>query len=398
MPLSDFACKNAAPTDKPYRLTDRGDGLTLEVRPSGSKLWRLRYRLAGKANLYAIGAYPTVSLHDARKATDDARALIAKGVNPALHRKATVRAKIAEGENTFGTVARDWKNANAPHWSPRYAAQIERFFKKDILPSVGTLPITDVGAKHVKDCILKVADRSPTTAVAVRQTISAIFDFAIEEGRATENPTDRLRRRKGAKPLIKLNETKNSRPLTPDEIQNMLAALAEYGGSPLTVIAMKLKLLTFTRTEELVAAEWSEVNFEKAEWLLPAHRMKMRRIHLVPLSRQAVEILRELRSYTGKSKFLFPNLKSAQKHMSISTLNAALKRMKIANFSAHGFRSTASTILNEKKFRSAAIEMQLAHAKKDKVEGAYNHAQYTEERKEMMQAYADLGSGLIAKT
>jgi integrase len=317
-----------------------------------------------------------VSLQDARKATDGARDLKAKGINPALHCKATVRAKIAEGENTLGTLARDWQKSNAPHWSPRYAAQIERFLKKDIVPSVGKLPITDVSAKHVKDCILKVADRSPTTAIAVRQTISAIFDFAIEEGRATENPTDRLRRRKGAKPLIKLPETRNSRHLTTDEIKAMLAALAEYGGSPLTVLAMKLKLLTFTRTEELVAAEWSEIDFEKAEWTLPAHRMKMRRIHLVPLSLQAVEILRELHSHTGKARFLFPNLKSAQNHMSISTLNAALKRMKIANFSAHGFRSTASTILNEKKFRSAAIEMQLAHAKNDKIEGAYNHAQW----------------------
>ncbi|MBB3993770.1 integrase [Sulfitobacter undariae] len=396
-PLTNVRCQNAAPADKPYRLTDRGDGLTLEIRPNGSKLWRLRYRLAGKANMFAIGAYPTVSLQDARRATDAARDLIAQGINPALHRKASVRAKIAEGENTFEAVAEDWKAKNAPDWSPRYAAQIERFLRKDIVPSVGRFPIKDVGTRQVKDAVLKVASRSPTTAVAVRQTISAIFDFAIEEDRATQNPTDRLRRRKGAKPLIPLPETKSSRHLSIEEIQGMLTALASYGGSPLTVIAMKLKLLTFTRTEELVAAEWDEINFETAEWVLSEHRMKMRRTHLVPLARQSVELLRELHSHTGSGRFLFPNIKSAQKHMSISTLNAALKRMNVKGFSAHGFRSTASTILNERNYRSDVIEMQLAHVEMNKVRKAYNHAQYLEERKAMMQDYADLISNQSTK-
>ncbi|MCX6846048.1 MAG: tyrosine-type recombinase/integrase [Verrucomicrobia bacterium] len=389
MPLTDTKIRNTKPADKLLKLAD-GGGLHLEVRPNGSRLWRYRYRIDGKENLFAIGQYPAVSLAEARVERDAAKVLVKKGMHPSHSRHVERMSTKSANANTFEFVANEWISKKGPQWSPYYRSQVETFMKVDVFPHIGRLPIRNVTAAHLLEVIRKIEGRgAATVAVLVRQWSSAIFRYAVATLRADGDPAAALR---GA---IHKPRTEHRIPLSREQIVAFKAQLDRYGGYRTTVIALSLMLLTFVRTAELRKAEWTEFDLDNAEWRIPAHRMKMRNPHIVPLSVEAVDLLKELRNYTGGSGFLFPNYRRPADCMTATTLNRALERMgfngkESMGFSAHGFRATASTILNELGYRPDVIERQLAHAERNKVRASYNHAEYMQQRREMMQTWADL--------
>lgn len=401
MPLTDAKIRNTKPEAKPVKLVD-GGGLYLEVRPSGAKLWRYRYRIAGKENVFAVGEYFNdkrgghVSLDEARSERDKARALVKRGIHPAHHRQAERLATHAENANTFEAVALEWIAKKKPGWTPYYLRQVERFMQADVFPKIGKLPIRSVTAAHLLEVVKLIEGRgAETVAVLVRQWASAIFRYAVATLRADSDPAAAL---KGA---IHRPKVEHHKPMTRDQIGDFVKALDGYAGYRTTVIALRLMLLTFVRTVELRGAEWSEFDLDRAEWRIPAERMKMREPHTVPLSWQAVELLRELHTYTGGRTFLFPNYRNPKGCMTATTLNRALERMGFngkdsIGFSAHGFRATASTILNETGFRPDVIERQLAHAERDKTRASYNQAEYMPERVAMMQQWADMVDSIAA--
>lgn len=395
MPLTDAKIRNTKPGEKPIKLTD-GGGLHLEVRPTGAKLWRYRYRLAGKENVFAVGEYFNdkrsghMSLDDARGERDKARVLVKQGIHPARQRKAERLATHAENANTFEAVAREWMAKKQQGWTPYYLRQVERFLQADVFPHVGNLPIRNVTAAHLLEIVRRVERRgAATVALLVRQWASAIFRYAVATLRADVDPAAALR---GA---IHRPKVVHRKPMTRDQVGDFVKSLAGYAGYRTTVIALRLMLLTFVRTVELRAAHWTEFDLDRAEWRIPAERMKMRHAHIVPLSRQAVALLRELHTLTGGRTLLFPNQRDPKACMTATTLNRALERLGFngkdsIGFSAHGFRATASTILNEIGFRPDVIERQLAHAERNKVRASYNQAEYLEERRVMMQQWADM--------
>ncbi|MGD8617300.1 MAG: tyrosine-type recombinase/integrase [Gammaproteobacteria bacterium] len=407
MPLTDAKIRNTKPAAKPIKLTD-GGGLYLEVRVTGKKLWRYRYRIAGKENVFAVGEYSTApngetpeeaetrrkggcfTLAEARYERTKSRALVKQGIHPAHHRQAERLASHAANANTFQAVAREWIAKKRPGWTAYYSRQVERFLDADVFPYIGNLPIRNVTAAHLLEIVRRVEGRGAgTVAVLLRQWISAIFRYAVATLRADSDPAAAL---KGA---IHRQRPEHRKPLNRAQIAEFLTALDSYGGYRTTVIALRLALLTFVRTVELRAACWAEIDLEHAEWRIPAERMKMREPHIVPLSRQAIELLNELHTYTGGRNYLFPNYRNPKTFMTGTTLNRALERMGFngngsIGFSAHGFRATASTMLNELGYRSDVIERQLAHKERNKVRASYNQAEYLKERRVMMQQWADL--------
>ena len=395
MALTDAKIRNARPAGTPLKLTD-SRGLYLEVRPSGAKLWRYRYRIAGKENVFAIGEYLNdkrmghVSLDEARGERDKARVLVKEGVHPAHRRQTQRMAQVAEAANTFEGVAREWIAKKKPAWTAYYMRQVERFLEADAFPYIGNLPIRSVTAAHLLEIVRRVEERgAETVALLVRQWCSAIFRYAAATLRADGDPAATL---KGA---ITRPKIAHSKPLSRDQIAAFVKALDGYAGYRTTVIALRLKLVTFVRTIELRAAEWPEIDLERAEWRIPAERMKMRESHIVPLSRQALELLRELHMLTGGQRWLFPNHRRPATCMTATTLNRALERMGFngkgsIGFAAHGFRATASTILNEAGYRPDVIERQLAHKERNKARASYNQAEYLGERRAMMQQWADM--------
>lgn len=395
MPLTDAKIRNTKPTEKSVRLTD-GAGLYLEVRPTGAKLWRYRYRIAGKENLFAVGEYFSdkrpghVSLEDARRERDKARVLVKQGIHPAHHRQTERLAIHAENANTFEGVAKEWIAKKKQGWTPYYLNQVERVLSTDVFPYIGSLPIRHVTAAHLLEIVRRVEGRgAETVAMLIRQWASAIFRYAVATLRADSDPAGAL---KGA---IHRPKVVHRKPLSRSQIAGFVTALDAYAGHQTTVIALRLMLLTFVRTIELREALWREIDFDRSEWRIPAERMKMREPHIVPLSWQAIELLRELHNLTGGRDTLFPNCRNPKTCMTGTTLNRALERMGFngkgsIGFSAHGFRATASTLLNEIGFRSEVIERQLAHAERNKVRASYNQAEYLEERRAMMQEWADL--------
>ena len=397
MPLSDAKIRNAKHTEKPQKLTD-GGGLYLEVRPSGAKLWRYRYRIAGKENIFSIGEYPAVGLSDAREQHRKARGLVEQGTHPAHHRQAERLATYSANENTFEVVAREWISKKGINWSPYYRSQIENFLTADMFPYVGKLPIRNVTAAHLLKILQRVEERGANSvALLLRQWSSAIFRYAVATLRADTDPAAALI---GA---IHRPKVKHHKPLSRQDITDLAKGLDEFGGYRTTVIAIRLMLLTFVRTGELRKAEWPEFDLERAEWRIPKERMKMDELHIVPLSHQAVELIRELQTYTSGRRWLFPNYRNPQMCMCSTTINRALERMGLngkdsIGFSAHGFRATASTFLNESGYRSDVIERQLAHAERNKVRASYNQAEYMEERRSMMQDWADMVDTIMAET
>lgn len=411
MPLTDTRIRNAKPKDKPYKLTD-SKGLHIEIRPTGAKLWRYRYSLPGTRrdgtpglveNVYAMGDYcqppagETPEQAEARRAADQytleearqerlrLRGLVKRGIHPVEHRRTNKLQRQTEGANTFEAIAREWLERNKPHWSDRYYKRVRSVLEREVFPGIGALPIRDVTAAHLLPLMQTVAKRgAEVVAVNVRVYCGAIFAYAVTTLRADGDPTIVLRR------AIKVPDTKHKTPLTKEQIAELLKKLQSDTGA-FTKYAMRLLLLTWVRPSEIRGAEWSEFDLDAAEWRIPAARMKMRELHVVPLSTQAVELLRELQKLTGTNRYLFPNYRRANACMSDGTLNKALHRLGYKErFTAHGFRATASTILNELGQRHDVIERQLAHSDRDKVRASYNHAQYMPERRAMMQQWADL--------
>lgn len=396
MPLTNVACQNAKPGKHPtdpskdgkiYRLPD-GGGLHLEVRPNGSKLWRYRFRRDGVENALALGAYPDVSLADARRARDDARALVKQGVNPATARQADKLIQAQANATTFEAVAREWVEKKRAGWAPYYLKQVESFLSADVYPKIGKMPIADVKAAHLLRILQSVEDRgAPTVAILIRQWCGAIFRFAVATLRADHDPAAAL---KGA---VHRPPVKHHRHLTEDELPKLFRGLRKYRGRRPTMIAVRLLLLNFTRTVELRAARWDEFDLDAALWTVPGQRMKKRRPHAIPLARQSVELLRELQKLTGDRDFLFPNTRTSGTPMCATTINRALEYLGFKGdeaFSGHGFRGTAATMLVPRGHAEKVVDLQLAHVEKNAVKRAYFHAELMAERRALLQGWADL--------
>jgi len=384
MSLSDAKVRNAKPRPKPYKISD-GEGLFLFVMPSGSKYWRLKYFFADKEKRLALGVYPDISLADARERRGQARKVLAAGNDPGEAKKEAKRLATVKNGNVFEVVAREWFEMRKHEWMPSTAATKLSRLERHVFPKLAQRPISAINAPEVL-AMLRVIEAKGTleTARRMMQICGQIFMYAIATGRAERNPVPDLR---GA---LKTPVVKHHSYVKTSDLPLFLQNLEAYDGSVQTKLALRFLLLTFVRTTELRAAEWTEIDWDKAEWRIPAERMKMREQHIVPLSRQAVAILRELQMHTGNWQYIFPNQHKPVKFMSENTMLFALYRMGYhSRATGHGFRSTASTILNEHEFRADVIERQLAHSERNAVRAAYNHAQYLPERRKMMQWWAD---------
>lgn len=382
--LSDAKVRNAKPRAKRYKLGD-GEGLFLFVMPSGSKYWRLKYFFAGKEKLLALGVYPEVSLADARERRGQARKILAAGNDPAEIKKKAKRLEVLKGANVFESVAREWLERRKHEWASITAEVARARLETYVLPKLGQRPIADITAPEVLTMLRIVEDKGTLeTTRRVMSICGQIFMYAIATGRAERNPVPDLR---GA---LKTPVVKHYSFLEAGDLPEFLTKLDAYDGSSQTKLALRLLLLTFVRTNELRGAQWTEIDWNKAEWRIPAERMKMKELHIVPLSKQTIAVLRELEQQTGHRTYVFPNQQNPAKFMSENTMLYALYRMGYhSRATGHGFRSTASTILNEHGFRADVIERQLAHGERNSVRAAYNHAQYLGERREMMQWWAD---------
>jgi integrase len=389
MRLTDAKIRNTKQSERPLKLTD-GHGLYLAVRPTGSKLWRYRFRIHGKETTISLGEYPLVGLQEARECHREARKQVQQGVNPAQQRRAQKLIHAAEQGCTFESVALEYFHKKQDKWVPSYAAQFERHLRRSVFPKIGAFPIRDVTPGHILEILRSLETNAPTVAKMIRQWCSAVFRYAIARMLATNDPTSSL---KGA---LVTPKPVHYRSLSRADLPAFMNALDSYQHDRVTQIYLRLLLLCFTRPTELRAAEWVEFNLTAAEWRIPAVRIKSKQTHLVPLSRQAVMLLRELQTITGARLHLFPNSREPRTFMGDSIPRKALRRMGYQQAcTLHGFRSTASTILNEAGWRSDVIEAQLAHRESNRTRASYNHAVYLTERRQMMQAWADLLDSLL---
>lgn len=381
--LSDLAVRAAKPGEKPFKVTD-GQGLYLLVNPNGSRWWRWDYRRPeGNRNTLSLGVYPDVSLKQARERRDEARRLLADGIDPGAKRQAE---KIAQSDS-FEAVAREWFAKFSPNWAPSHSSKIITRLEKDIFPWVGSRPVSAITAPELLTCLRRIESRGALdTAHRAHQNCGQIFRYAVATGRAERDPSSDLR---GALPPA--THVHYASITEPEKIGALLRAIDGYDGTFVSRCALRLAPLVFVRPGELRAAKWAEFDLEKGEWRIPASRMKARVMHIVPLSSQALEILRELKPLSANSEYLFPSVRTPKKPISDNTLNAALRRLGYTTdeVTTHGFRSMASTLLNEQGWSRDAIERQLAHGERDEVRAAYNYAQYLPERRKMMQAWAD---------
>lgn len=391
MPLTDTTIRNSKPSEKPIRLFD-GGGLYLEIAPSGGKWWRLKYRFDGKEKRISLGVYPDTGLKDARSRRDEARKLLADGVDPGQNRKTQKSVRANAVTNSFELVAREWCSKKAAKWTEGYQQKIITRLEKDIFPWIGARPITEIEAPDLLATLRRIENRGAIeTAHRALQDCGGIFRYAIQSGRAKRDIAADLR---GA--LTVVAEKHHASITDPKAIGDLLRVIAGYQGSLITKCGLNLAPLVFVRPGELRKAEWQEFDFEKAEWRIPATRMKMGKPHIVPLSTQAIEILKELQPLTGTSTFVFPGARTNGRPMSENTINAALRRLGYSSdeMTGHGFRSMASTLLNEQGWNPDAIERQLAHTEKNNVRAAYNYAEHLAERRRMMQGWADYLDGL----
>ena len=379
----------AKPREKAYKLAD-GAGLYLEVVPSGSRYWRMKYRFNGKEKRMAFGVYPAVSLAQARAVRNEAKKKLAEGIDPSFAKKEEKLVRDVQLNNTFQAVALEWHGTKVNRWSEGYASDIIEAFNKDIFPYIGQQPVNEIKPLVLLNVLRRMESRGATEkAKKVRQRCSEVFRYAIVTGRAEYNPAADLTS------AMSGHESKHYPFLTVEELPDFFKALAGYTGSPLVVLAARLLILTGVRTGELRGAFWSEFDLEKAVWEIPAERMKMKRPHLVPLSTQALEIIQQLKVMSGQYPLVFPGRNDPRKTMSEASINQVFKRIGYTGkVTGHGFRHTMSTILHEEGFNTAWIETQLAHVEKNAIRGTYNHALYFEGRREMMQWYADYTSTL----
>lgn len=381
--LTEVAIKAAKPRPKTYRMTD-AHGLYLLVRPDGARWWRLDYRRpGGDRNTLSLGVYPDISLKKARDRHDEARRQLKDGVDPGAKRQAD---KVALADS-FEVVAREWFAKFSPRWAPTHSSKIITRLEKDVFPWLGSRPVSGITPPELLTCLRRIEARGALdTAHRAHQNCGQIFRYAVATGRAERDPSGDLR---GALPPA--THVHYASITEPEKIGALLRAIDGYDGTFVSRCALRMAPLVFVRPGELRAAKWTEFDLDKAEWRIPAERMKARVLHIVPLSTQAIEVLRDLKPLTGRSEYLFPSVRTLSKPISDNTLNAALRRLGYTTdeMTTHGFRSMASTLLNEQGWSRDAIERQLAHGERDEVRAAYNYAQYLPERRKMMQAWAD---------
>jgi integrase len=390
--LTDIAVRKAKPADKPQKLTD-GAGLYLLLNPNGSRWWRYDYRFAGKRKTLSMGTYPDTGLADARGKRDEARKLLAAGVDPGEHRKAEKAAGEERAANSFEIVAREWMARQT--WVDSYRVKVAARMVGDVYPYIGGRPVAELSAPEFLRVARRLEERGAIeSAHRALQICGQIIRYAIATGRADRNPVVDL---KGAlaSPVV----SHRAAITDPVELGALLRAIKGYTGDVTTRAALQLSALLFVRPGELRHAEWAEIDLDAAEWNIPAGKMKMRQSHLVPLCEQAVAILRELQPLTGRGQYVFPGGRSPRRPMSNNAINAALRRMGYGTdtITAHGFRATARTILDEVLgYRVDYIEHQLAHAVKDPNGRAYNRTAHLPERRKMMQGWADYLDALRA--
>ncbi len=380
--LTDTAIRGVKPADKPQKLFD-GNGLFLFVTPSGTKSWRVKYRFQGREKLLTLGTYPQLSLKEAREACADAKKQLGGGIDPSVQKKVRTRAQ----ENTFEAIAREWHENKKSAWSENYAEDVLERIASNIFPYLGNRPVNEITPPELLSVLRKIEARGAFyQANRLRESCSLVFRYAIATGRAERDTAADLR---GA---LKTHATISRAAITdPEEVGGLLRAIDGYTGNCATKYGLQLLALTFLRPGEVRLGEWPEIDLEEKLWRIPAKRMKMRLDHLVPLSTQACALLEELRELTGGGRLMFPGLRSSERAISDATFIAALRRMGFEKdeMCAHGFRSMASTILNEQGYPADAIEKQLAHNPSNKIRGIYNRAEYLPERRKMMQEWAD---------
>ena len=401
MALTVKELENAKPKDKKYKMLD-GGGLSLLVLPTGTKLWLWRYQFnAGEKNM-TFGEYPVVGPKEARELHFAAKKLLATGVNPMVERKAEAEAKHEEAkavqretENSFEKVARKWWAWWSIGKSPRHAETLMNRLEADVFPVIGHLPIDAVQTTHIRDIMLTVETRGASdVAKRAHQSIGQIFRFAIARELASRNPAADFRPRD----VLAATESENFAHVDEKDLPELLVKMDGYNGDALTRFGLRLLAYCFPRTSELIEAPWTEFDLDRARWDIPKERMKMKTPHIVPLSRQAVEVLRALKLLTGNGRLVFPGALDKEKPMSNNTLLYALYRLGYqGRMTGHGFRGLASTILNESDFDDEHVDLQLAHMKRNKVSAAYNHAKYLKQRTVMMQWWADYLDAQLAK-
>ncbi len=384
--LTDTRVKTAKPQDKIFKLTDER-GLHLSVYPNGSKLWQMRYRFEGKQKTASIGKYPEVSLAEAREKRDQMRKQVANEIDPVEAKRVSKQVKKFAQKNSFEAVARAWYASWAVARSPRHAEYVLRRLEADVFTVIGKRPISEVKAPELV-AMMKAIEKRGALDIAKRafQTTGQVFRYAIAHALAERNPTADVK----PSDILASRRKENYARVDAKELANLLRKIEGYQGTPTTRLAIKLLALTFVRTGELIGAKWEEFDLEAAEWRIPAERMKMRTPHIVPLSKQTIQILQVLHGVTGHSKFLFPGERDHAKQISNNTILKALERMGYkGRMTGHGFRGLASTILHEKDFNHQHIELQLAHQERNQVSASYNHAKYLTQRTKMMQWWAD---------
>ena len=403
MALTDTRIKNAKPKSRRYRLSDT-HGLALEVSTAGGRYWRYRYRLDGKENLFAGGEWcaapygETVEQAEKRRASGQLtlaearverakwRAMVVRGGHPLHAKRVEKLAAAMSNANTFEAVAAEFVQKRGQEWGSEHRKNFTSYLERDVFPDIGSLPIRDVTSAQVLGVLRKTEARGAlSVAAAGRSYIGQVFRYAIATGKADIDPTFALR---GA---LETREVQHHPPLERADLPAFFEALNANGAGRPTQIAIRLMAYLFSRTIELRSASWGEFDLDRAEWRIPASRMKMGRPHAVPLPTQAVALLHELHALTGSQQWLFPNTRRPQAHMGDTTINRVIERMGyIDRFSAHGFRATASTLLHEVGFDSRLIELQLAHQDRNKSRASYDHSARLPERRQMMQSWADM--------
>ncbi len=386
MKLTDVTIRNLKPREKQYKVSD-GKNLFLLIKSTGAKYWRYRFFFANKEKVLAIGVYPEVTLSQARERRDEAKKQLVEGNDPSFLKQTKQQAKKQSDQNSFEVIAREWHTKFLSKWTKDHAQLIIRRLEKDLFPWIGNRPISEVTSMELLRLMRRIEARgAKETAHRILQTCGQVFKYAIVTARAEIDPSAAL---KGALEPV---QTQHYASITdPTQVGKLLRTIDDYQGFFVTKCALKLAPLVFVRPGELRKAEWSEINFDTAEWRIPATKMKMKSLHIVPLSRQALDVLRLLHPLTGDGKYLFPGVAKSARPMSENTINGALRRLGYTSneITAHGFRAMASTLLNEQGWNRDAIERQLAHSERNNIRAAYNYAEYLPERRKMMQEWAD---------
>ncbi len=397
MALTDIQVRTAKPKEKDYKLSD-SEGLYLLVATNGGKRWRFKYRFGGKEKLLALGTYPDISLQEVRTKLREARNMLAKGFDPGAERKALKESQVEQvviAENTFEVVAREWHNKFSGQWSPGHANTTMDRLVRDVFPWLGDKPVSEINPPDILEILHRVESRGALeTAHRIRTICGQVLRYAVATGRAERDSAADLR---GALPPVK--EKHHAALIDPKEVAELLQAIDGLKGTYVTKCALKLAPLLFVRPGELRQMEWVEVDLDNAQWNLPGEKMKMKQPHIVPLSKQALSILEELKPLTGSGRYVFPCHRSPMRPMSNNAINAALRRMGYTSdeMTGHGFRAMARTILDEVlQVRPDFIEHQLAHAVRDPNGRAYNRTAHLAERRKMMQQWADYLDGLKA--